>query len=353
MLKQVLREEAGNDFLDWDFSDSWLQKVKQQFLTASQPEKELFYSSDDESVLLNKMNDKPKVITTKAAKAVTEKQGLVISATTDKEKQRVVTFNITISGGGSLVCKMLKFADRDFTQFAEKPFKVCMDEHSDADRMFIMLYQYGIEDAKVEEAMYRKCILPEQQQPEGEDEEVEGQDEHEMEAVLPEVQEEGAEGPQRFRNCAAMFCDGAFGQIAALRLAVSRQIETKLMVILLGKYAGGCSITQSGNNNGQMHLTLHGSFKSPSFRCGKVKDRPGPTWKDPKILMQLSIDPASVKSVWKCMQHSQHILIKALTPPSFKSAFRKIGVDGDPAQLRYGPPTLRPAQRNLHLPQLW
>jgi hypothetical protein len=428
MLKQVMREEAGNDFLDWDFSDSWLQKLKQQFLTverASQKspdrvraletlrnslslaatlwwmirdglQEELFYSSDDVSVLLNKMNDKPKVITTKAAKAVMEKQGLAISATTTTEKQRVVTFNITISGGGSLVCKVLKFADRDFTQFAEKPFVVCMDEDSDAERMFVMLYQYGMEDAKVEEAMYRKCILPEvefhryqilkrnerrleeiqtsqsqsqtqskggphsksqaqfqQQQSEGEDEEVEGEDEHEMEveegggegepgngsdvedeyvidpaleAVLPEVQEEGAEGPQRFRNCAAMFCDGAFGQIAALRLAISRRIETKLMAILLGKYAGGCSMTQSGNDNGQMHLTVHGSFKSPSFRYGKVKDRPGPTWKDLKVLMQQSIDSASFKSVWKCMGSSQDFLIKAFTPSSIKSAFRKTGV---------------------------
>ncbi|KAJ1404622.1 hypothetical protein B484DRAFT_457266, partial [Ochromonadaceae sp. CCMP2298] len=380
MLKQVMREEAGNDFLDWDFSDSWLQKLKQQFLTverASQKspdrvraletlrnslslaatlwwmirdglQEELFYSSDDVSVLLNKMNDKPKVITTKAAKAVMEKQGLAISATTTMEKQRVVTFNITISGGGSLVCKVLKFADRDFTQFAEKPFVVCINEDSDTERMFVMLYQYGMEDAKVEEAMYRKCILPEveyhcykilkrnerrleeiqtsQSQSQTQSKGGEYVINPALEAVLPEVQEEGAEWPQRFRHCAAMFCDGAFGQIAALRLAISRRIETKLMAILLGKYAGGCSMTQSGNDNGQMHLTVHGSFKSPSFRYGKVTDRPDPTWKDLKVLMQQFIDSASFKSVWKCMGSSQDFLIKAFTPSSIKSAFRKTGV---------------------------
>jgi hypothetical protein len=419
----VLREEAGNDLLHFNFSGTWLQKLKQKFSTvgsASQKSsdrvkafeqlrnplslcatlwwmyrnglrEELLYISDDVSVLLNAMNDKPKVITTKAAKAIMEAQGFVISATTDKQKQRVVTFDVTISGYGGLVCKVLKFADRDFTQFALKPYVVCMDEENDTERMFVMCYQYGMEDKKVEEAMYRKCILPSvqwhhsnvelrdegkleeiqtspgtlssagtgprmkysepqakggpssdsqaQSQSGGADEEVEGEHVEEVEegepgngeyvihpalaAVLPEVQE-GSKG--RFSTCGAMWCDGAFGQITALRLAISRRIDKKDMAMLLGKYAGGCSITQSGNNNGQMHITTHSCFNSPSFRYANVKDRPGPRWKALKILLQQSIDPASFKSVWKCMQSAQHFLIKAFSPTSIQSAFSKTGV---------------------------
>ncbi|KAJ1384046.1 hypothetical protein B484DRAFT_410929 [Ochromonadaceae sp. CCMP2298] len=97
LIKKILREEARNEFLEFEFSDSWLQKLRQRFLT-----------SDDVSVLLNKMNDKPKV---------------------------------------------LKFADRDFTQFSKRPYVTVIDKDCEADRMYIMLYQYGMADEKVEKAI--------------------------------------------------------------------------------------------------------------------------------------------------------------------------------------------------------
>jgi hypothetical protein len=373
IVKQVLRAEAENKYLEFEFSDSWLQKLKQRFLTvnsASQKtsdrlkafermrnplslcaglwmmysnglREEQFYSSDDVSVLLNKMNEKPKVITTKEAKAILQQQGLSVSTSADVQKQRVVTFNCTISGFGGLVCKVLKFADREFTQFSEKPFVTCLDMGSDVERIYVMLYKYGMEDKVVEEYMYRKCILPEvdrhrkiieerdqsrlreikgsqsqsqssgphsqpsprsqqhqqpirQEEKEGGVEEEEqgsdgdGEEEEEDEidpslsAVLPDQR---PEPEQRYSKHAALFCDGAFGQIAALRKAVSQRIDVKKLRMLLGKYAGGCSMTQSGNDNGQMHLTLHKNFKSPSFRYEDCEDRPGPVWADLKLLM--------------------------------------------------------------------
>jgi hypothetical protein len=173
LIKKILREEAGNEFLEFEFSDSWLQKLRQRFLTFNKASikssdrvkafermrnhlslcavvwwmrrqgqrDELFYSSDDVSVLLNKMNDKPKVITTKEAKAILQAQGVAVSSSAEIQKQRVVTFNFTISGGGSVVCKVLKFADRDFTQFSKRPYVTVIDKDCEADRMYIMLHQ--------------------------------------------------------------------------------------------------------------------------------------------------------------------------------------------------------------------
>jgi hypothetical protein len=192
LVKQVMRGEADNEYLEWNFSESLIFKLKQQFLTVAKADKkapsrvkafevmrnpislcaglwslfrrgqsgEKIYSSDDVSVLLNRMNDKPKMITTKAAKELLQSQNIGLSAALKEQKQRVVCFNLTISGLGCLVCKVLKFADRSFTQFNKKP-KVIKMKDSNSEKMYVMLYQYGMEDAIVEEAMYRKCIEPE------------------------------------------------------------------------------------------------------------------------------------------------------------------------------------------------
>ncbi|KAJ1406054.1 hypothetical protein B484DRAFT_404278 [Ochromonadaceae sp. CCMP2298] len=278
------------------------------------------------------MNDKPKVITTKEAKAILQAQGVAVSSSAEIQKQRVVTFNVTISGSGSVVCKVLKFADRDFTQFSKRPYVTVVDKDCEADRMYIMLYQYGMADEKEQEVQMKL----------EEDDEDEENIDLSLAAVLPAQLEE-----KKFENHAALFCDKAFGQIAALRHSIAQRIEIKKLRMLLGKYAGGCSMTQSGNDNGQMHLNLHACFKSPSFRYDTPPDRPGPVWADLKMVIR-TIDSASFKSVWKCLSSSQDFLAKAFTPISIKSAFRKTGV------VPYRPATILskcPHFRELKTPQ--
>ncbi|KAJ1428416.1 hypothetical protein B484DRAFT_396800, partial [Ochromonadaceae sp. CCMP2298] len=94
------------------------------------------------------MNNKPQVITTKKAKAILQAQGVAVSSSAEIQKQREVTFNVTISGGGCVVCKVLKFADRDFTQFPKRPYVTVVDKNCEAERMYVMLYQYGMADEK-------------------------------------------------------------------------------------------------------------------------------------------------------------------------------------------------------------
>ena len=40
-----------------------------------------------------------------------------------------------------------------------------------------------------------------------------------------------------------------------------------------GKYAGGCSLTQSANDRGMMHNQMHSCFESTNF---SLKDHPTP-----------------------------------------------------------------------------
>jgi hypothetical protein len=404
LTKEVMREEAGNEFLDWEFSATWLRKLKQRFLVFDKADKkspsrvkafevirnpvslcallwslfrrgldpELIYSSDDVSVLLNRMNDKPQVITTKVAKELLQEQNIGISAQVKEQKQRVVCFNLTISSMGCLICKVLKFADRKFTAFREKP-KVIELQDSNTEKLYVMFYEYGMEDKVVEETMYRKCIEPEilahrkSVQKRGFHEVESSQGSSAAESTAPVApaasaaaapaesatagleegdEEEGLESddeddyvvddslvavvpPQTSKELegwGAMFCDGAFGQVTALMTNMTTRIKKKDLKLVLGKYAGGCSMSQSANDQGKMHNGLHTGFKSPSFRYQTQPDRPGEGWvKTKKILIQY-IDPASRESVWKCMQASQDFLAKAFQPLSIKSAYRKSGV---------------------------
>jgi len=53
------------------------------------------------------------------------------------------------------VCKIVKFADRNFQQVLKKPKIIDVGRN-----MFFCFYPYGMEDAVLNEAVYRKCILP-------------------------------------------------------------------------------------------------------------------------------------------------------------------------------------------------
>jgi hypothetical protein len=117
---------------------------------------ELFFSSDDVSILLNGMDEKPSVITTKTALATLNSLNLSVSTCQEQNKQRVVSFNCTISGDSRLTCSVVKFADKTFVDFNGQPKIYKVD-----DSLYICLYPYGVGDAIVDRCVYEQCILPE------------------------------------------------------------------------------------------------------------------------------------------------------------------------------------------------
>ena len=71
-------------------------------------------------------------------------------------KQRVVSFNCTISGDWRLICSVIKFVDKSFINFNDKPkvFKV-------EDRRYVCFYRYGLRDKVVNNYVYQSAIIPE------------------------------------------------------------------------------------------------------------------------------------------------------------------------------------------------
>ena len=75
------------------------------------------------------------VVTTEEAKEELYKNNLSVSTMETNQKQRVVTFNCTISGDSKLTVTCIKFADRLFTEYSDKPFILHLDTN-----LYIALY---------------------------------------------------------------------------------------------------------------------------------------------------------------------------------------------------------------------
>jgi hypothetical protein len=115
---------------------------------------ELFFSSDDVSVLLNGW-DKPKCVTTAEAKLILNDQNLSIAVTETALKRRVVVFNVTVSARGEVLCYVIKILDHNFTDYQSKP-KV----YRVSDKLFIMLCHTSTNDADIQRSLYKNCIIP-------------------------------------------------------------------------------------------------------------------------------------------------------------------------------------------------
>lgn len=94
----------------------------------------LVFSSDDVSILLNGWAEKPSILTTKHARELLRKINIEVSVAENTGKQRVVTFNATISYQ-RCICKVIKWSDYNFTEFREKPKVLDM-----GDCFFIILH---------------------------------------------------------------------------------------------------------------------------------------------------------------------------------------------------------------------
>lgn len=118
--------------------------------------KELIFSSDDVSVLINQF-DKPKVLTTKEAMNHLAAHNLGVSTTSvEKLQERVATFNCTISADFELLCKIIKIVDKEFFAYKNRPAIFYMGDH-----LYVMMYCYGMSETLVNYYMYVTCIIPE------------------------------------------------------------------------------------------------------------------------------------------------------------------------------------------------
>jgi hypothetical protein len=117
---------------------------------------ELFFSCDDVSILVNKMEDvKPKVILTKEAIEFLNSHHLSVSTDGAQEQQRMITFNLCIGGGGEAPSKVIKFADRNFEELKKKPKIIQLQPD-----LSIILYHPSMDEIELNNWMFQICIIP-------------------------------------------------------------------------------------------------------------------------------------------------------------------------------------------------
>jgi hypothetical protein len=117
---------------------------------------ELFFSCDDVSILVNKMEDvKPKVILTKEAIEFLNSHHLSVSTDGAQEQQRMITFNLCIGGGGEAPSKVIKFADRNFEELKKKPKIIQLQPD-----LSMILYHPSMDEIELINWMFQICIIP-------------------------------------------------------------------------------------------------------------------------------------------------------------------------------------------------
>lgn len=316
-----------------------------------------FLSSDDVSVMLNSW-DKPKVITTREAKEWLASHNIGVSKTEAEQQRRMIQFNFTAAGDGDLVCSIAKIADHNFTEFKDEPavFDV-------GGQFYVMLYHTSTPAEVVAKNMYLKCIqrCGQAHRDAALEKDLGGLERARVEFSQSTAQSSSSRSQQSLPRRAAagaratsgadetaesesgetlrqkrirlahkfiaFFCDGAHPQVAAILNTLNDRNLKKLLNFLYGKYAGGCSLTESVNDVGRMHAILHQLFSSTAFRYEKNHVEPaGEVWKELKGLLQTHLEPASFRTFWHCLCHYKEFVGKAFTKMNVQSAFAAAGV---------------------------
>jgi hypothetical protein len=335
---------------------------------------ELFISVDEVSVLLNGWESKPQVLTSKKAKELLDELGMSVSITEETQKRRVVSFIAAICADGLALCTFMKIVDRNFTGFKDEPSIYKMDRglyiylaHTETSetKIFKDIYKliakeanekkkflferdlYGLAGNRIQltesthesdNEMVGSSTLYNSSNPDYENiteieqdvnrafEEEDVQDQLIENVIDDRINVTAFDFIEHKYEYIAIACDGAFAQIDALLNHLNDKFISKGKKIMFVKYSGGCSMTQSPNDQGKMHIILHACVRSPSFRYENYSDPLGLNWLELKSLMKLYLDGSSFKTIWKCTCYAEDFLEKAFTTMNVKSAFRRAGV---------------------------
>lgn len=131
---------------------------------------------------------------------------------------------------------------------------------------------------------------------------------------------------EKFKYLCVAF-DGDHPQIVATeRVLIPRSI-TKQQDLVFVKWAGGCPMTQSPNDNNRgMHPVLKKISGDSKFRYDPIADPHGGKWSILKEYLKRFLDPASFRTVWKAMCYAPATLQNACKASSIRSAYHNTGI---------------------------
>ena len=127
-----------------------------------------------------------------------------------------------------------------------------------------------------------------------------------------------------FQNI-AIFQDGAAGQIKSIENTLIDYCQEHNLDVTFCKYAAGTSLSESPNNKGVMHASLHRYFKTSDFRLNEIAEYDIYDWLIVKDILQTYLDPASFKTVWKCLKHSPSFISRAFNRHAIYGGLRDTG----------------------------
>ena len=121
--------------------------------------------------------------------------------------------------------------------------------------------------------------------------------------------------------------DGDHPQIAATEHTLIPRSISKNQNLVFLKWAGGCSMTQSPNDNNRgMHPVLKKVYGDSKYRYGVIADPPGEKWVLLKAYLREFLDPGSFRTVWKAMCYAPSTLQNACKASSIRSAYHNTGI---------------------------
>lgn len=121
--------------------------------------------------------------------------------------------------------------------------------------------------------------------------------------------------------------DGDHPQIVATEKFLIPRSIAKNQDLVFVKWAGGCSMTQSPNDNNRgMHPVLKKIYGDSKFRYDPIADPLGGKWAEVKAYMRRYCEPASFRTVWKALCYGPSTLQNACKGSSIRSAYHNTGI---------------------------
>ena len=114
--------------------------------------------------------------------------------------------------------------------------------------------------------------------------------------------------------------------VATERFLIPSNIS-KNQDLVFAKWAGGCSMTQSPNdNNRRMHPVLKKIYGDSKFRYDSIADPSGGKCVLLKAYLKKFLEPVSFRTMWKAMCYAPSTLQKACKSSSIRSAHHNTGI---------------------------
>ena len=303
----------------------------------------LILSVDDVSILLNAMGEKPTVLTTKEATRILKEHQLSVSTTRNTKKQRILTFSGQMFSTGESFT-IVKYPDRNFPDYMKKQPKMYRGV-GDGSNIYYMYCHPEINPVDLAFYQYENIIVPHAIEVRNRliEEDVKGfvgaeiipsstesEDPLDLSASYASINEShpSREEVEKRLEWICIAQDGAIEYLEAVMSRLQYSNETHGRSIINIKYAAGCSLSESPNDTGTMHMCLQGPacYGGDNFKYGEFTEPEGVFFVEMRQWLEGALEKSDFDAVWPAIHKASQYLPKAFNHMSCKNAFTQGGI---------------------------